>query len=141
VEPLAPAYLAALAGQIGSLSAFLGGFAATFLALLLTIEREDRVSAAAIGCAAGASALFIAAVVACTGLTAMLHPDAPRRVAGAGTALAQGVMTGAFGLGTLLLLAALALSGWTRSRRIGRITTAAGGAGALLVLVLAARVG
>jgi hypothetical protein len=141
VEVLSPAYLAALAGQIGSLSAFLGGFAATFLALLLTMERDDRLGEAAIGCAAGASALFVAAVVACTGLTAMLHPEAPARVAGASTALARGVMTGAFGLGTLLLLAALGLSGWMRSRRLGRITSAASGAGALLVLALAARVG
>lgn len=41
---LSPAYLSDLATQIGALSAFLGGFAATFLGTLLALGLKGRMA-------------------------------------------------------------------------------------------------
>jgi hypothetical protein len=141
MEPLAPAYLSALASQIGGLSAFLGGFAATFLATLLTLGHQGRLMTVTIGFAVTSAIAFILAVVAATTLIAILHPDAPRAIAGASAAMAQNFMTLGFGIGTMALLASLGCSGWTRSRQIGWITSIAAGVGALCILLLTVRIG
>src|SRR5579872_6674411 len=83
MEPLAPAYISALAAQLASLSAFLGGFAATFLATLLTLGHAGRLMTITIGFAVASSVSFIVTVVAATMLTAVLHPEAPHFMADA----------------------------------------------------------
>ncbi|RYG87927.1 MAG: hypothetical protein EON59_05970 [Alphaproteobacteria bacterium] len=77
MEALAPAYLPALAVQIGALSAVLGGFATAFLGVLLTLAGHDRLGTIGIGGAVISAVAFIVAVVASTLLVATLHPDAP----------------------------------------------------------------
>jgi hypothetical protein len=49
MEPLSPVYLSAIAAQTGGLSAFLGGFAATFLGTLLALNVKGRTGSLAIG--------------------------------------------------------------------------------------------
>lgn len=135
-----PAYLSAIAAQVGTLSAFLGGFAATFLGTLLAMNARGRAASAAIGFSAAASVAFIVAVVGSTGVVAALHPDGPGLGAGR-VGQTQGLMTLAFMLGLYALLAALGLSGWSRSPRTGWITGAAAGLGAVLVTTLLVSVG
>jgi len=43
MAPLSPDYLTAIATQLGSVSAFFGGFAATMLALFLTVGESREV--------------------------------------------------------------------------------------------------
>lgn len=141
---MSPAYLSDIAAQTGGLSAFLGGFAATFLGTLLAMRARGRVGAVAIGCAAISSiafiVAFIVAVVGSTAVVAGLHPEGPR--AGAtNMGGPQVVMTLAFLLGLYALLGAIGLSGWTRSRAAGLTTGIAAAIGVLLVTGMVVSVG
>ncbi|MBN8551310.1 MAG: hypothetical protein J0L52_00265 [Caulobacterales bacterium] len=132
MELLSPAYMSTLAAQIGTMSAFLGGFSATFLGTLLALQAKGRLASWAIGCAATSSVAFIVAVVGSTGMMAGLHPDAPREVLPdlGGVQLAMGL---AFAVGLYSLLISLGLSGWSRSRAVGLTTSILAGLGVLMV--------
>lgn len=136
---LSPAYLSTIASQVGGLSAFLGGFAATFLGTLLALTREGRLATSAIATSAISSVAFIVAVVGSTTLVAAMHPEAPVGPASIGGA--QATMTLAFVLGLYALLVALGISGWLRSRPTGWITSIAAGLGFILVTSLLVGVG
>ncbi|WP_213982060.1 hypothetical protein [Sphingomonas sp. dw_22] len=133
--PLAPDFLVTLATQIGGVSAFLGGFAATFLAMFLTLGHESRAATIAITASAIASVAFIVAVVATTALIALLHPHAPAGSA-ASTGSSQMLMGLSFLTGMLALLVSLGASGWTRSRATGWTTSAVAAIGVVLTLLL-----
>lgn len=141
MSALSPVYLSAIATQVGGLSAFLGGFAATFLAALLALGGRGRPAFLAIAFAAGSAVAFIVAVVASTALVAVLHPDAPAAVASAQSGGARAIMALAFLLGLYMLLFSLALSGWSRSRGTGWATSIAAGIGLLLVSLMLVSVG
>jgi hypothetical protein len=138
---LSPAYLSALAIQLGSLSAFLGGFAATFLGTLLARRIGGRTASLCIGFAVGSSVAFIVTVVASTALVALLHPEAPSAARATAPGGARLLLTLSFLFGLYSLLASLALSGWGRSRGTGLTTSIAAGIGILLVTMLVANVG
>jgi hypothetical protein len=142
MNEVSAAYVASAATQLGSISAFLGGFAATFLAALLIVRHRSRAAGATIGLSATASVGFIVCVVGSTALSAGLHPDAP---SGPGTrdylGDVQVVMTLGFMLGVVALLSALGVSGWLRSRPMGGTTTLLSAAGLAAVLFLTVRVG
>jgi hypothetical protein len=140
MSTLSPVYLSDIAAQTGGLSAFLGGFAATFLGTLLAMRARGRVGTWAIACSAGSSVAFIVAVVGSTAVVAALHPQGP----GAGSAGSGGpqvAMTLAFLLGLYSLLAAIGLSGWTRSRTAGLATSITAVLGVLLVTGMVISVG
>lgn len=139
MKELSPSYLSALAGQLGTLSAFLGGFAATFLATLLTLNRRDRIITVSIGLSVTSAVAFIVTVVAATMVTAVNHPDAPAIVAASTAGLSRILMTLGFYLGTLSLLATLGCSGFLHSRSVGRLTSGAALVGAFSVLAMTIR--
>jgi sterol desaturase/sphingolipid hydroxylase (fatty acid hydroxylase superfamily) len=120
--------------QIASLSAFLGGFAATFLGILLQSPNPRRYVGWAAGAAAVASAAFILAVIAGTALALVLHPGAPPNMARP-TFLPQvrTLILVTFASGIYAILLSLGLSGWIRSRQLGIVTSAAALISALIV--------
>ena len=136
MQALAPEYLNEIARQIGGLSAFLGGFAAAFLGTLLAFDAPRRVAGWAIASAALAALAFVVAVVACTALVMVLHPQAPANVAGHGVGMARTLSVLGFLLGAFALLLSIGLSGWLRSRRTGLVTSGLAGAAGLLVAAL-----
>jgi hypothetical protein len=125
MQELPPEYLAEIARQIAFVSAFLGGFAATFLGTLLFAPSERRIAAWAISSSAMSACAFIVTVLALSMLVVNLRPDAPAAVvADAGQAVrARIVGFFSFMLGMYSLLASIGLSGWLRSRRLGWLTT------------------
>ncbi len=141
MEPLAPAYISALAAQLAGLSAFLGGFAATFLATLLTLGHQGRLMTITIGFAVTSAVSFVVTVMAATMLTAIFHPQAPASIAGLSAILPRALMTLGFFLGALSLLVSLGCSGWTRSRSTGLVTTSASLVGALLIAAVTVQLG
>ncbi len=141
MNELSPVYLSALAVQIGGLSAFLGGFAATFLGTLLALGLKGRTASLSIGFAVTSAVGFIAAVVASTALVALLHPDAPDAVAEASAAGPRAVMALTFLLGLYALLLSLGLSGWSRSRGTGLTTSIAAGIGIVVVTTMLVGIG
>ena len=134
IATLSPAYITALASQIGFLSAFLGGFAATFVAMILAAEKPGRVAGWAMGLAAVSATAFVVAAVTSTALVAGSHPDAPSSVAlSEGLARARIVCTLGFALGAYLLLGSIGCSGWLRSRAVGWTAGIAAGLAAVLI--------
>ncbi|RTQ53749.1 hypothetical protein EJV47_03170 [Hymenobacter gummosus] len=138
MQNLSPEHLAEIARQLGSISAFLGGFAAAFLGTLLTQNTPQRVLRWAVASAAVSSVAFIVTVVAMTKLVMVLHPQAPANVAKGGIMGARVAGMLCFLLGTYTLMASIGLSGWLRSRRMGLVTSALAGLGALLITLLLA---
>jgi len=139
MQHLAPAYLTTLATQIGALSAFLGGFAATYLATFLVFDQRSRLAAMTIGGAATSAVSFIIAVVASTMLVAALHPSAPVGASRSAES-AQITMALSFVVGLFALLFSLGAGGWTRSRAMGWTTTIVAGVGTIIVVSLVLQV-
>lgn len=134
MQSLPSSYLAEMARQVAFISAFLGGFAATFLATLLVANPTRKSADWSIGCSAVAASCFVVAVIASVTQTVVLHPDAPANVtAGSSIDTARIVGTLGFGFGVYALLGSVGVSGWIRSRRMGLVTSVAAGAGAILV--------
>ena len=74
-------FVAEAAHEIAAMSAFLGGFAATVLGILLQSASSRRHVGWAAGAAAVASASFMIAVVAGTLVGLVLSPAAPQNIA------------------------------------------------------------
>jgi hypothetical protein len=137
MQSVSAEFLAEMGRQIAFLSAFLGGFAATFLGILLQSPSSRRHVGWAAGAAAVASASFILAVISGTLLAVVLHPGAPPGIAKP-TFLPQVriliLITFAFGIYSTLL--SLGLSGWIRSRQLGIVTSVAALISAVIVSLL-----
>ena len=124
MQALSPAFLGVWATQIGSLSAFMGGFAATVLVMLLMADQTGRAVRIASALSALAAVAFVVAAVATTTLVAGSHPDAPASVARAAAhGPARAIASLCFALGAYALLAAIGCGGWLRGRRMGWTTT------------------
>lgn len=134
---LTPAFLGVLATQIGSLSAFLGGFSATVLVTLLMAQGQNRATQWAVVLTALSAVAFIVAAVAATTLVAGSHPDAPASVArSAAHGPARMMAALCFALGAYALLAAVGCAGWLRSRRLGLATTGLAALGGLAMTLV-----
>lgn len=134
--PLEPDYLTAIATQLGSVSAFFGGFAATMLALFLTVGRKSRGSLVAAHGSAVAAVSFIVAVMASTALVAIAHPDAPPATAARSTTAIRPLLVISFSIGMIGLLVAIAASGWSHSKAMGWTTSIVSGVAIFAVLLL-----
>lgn len=134
--PLNPTYLTAIAAQLGSVSAFFGGFAATMLALFLTVGRKSRGSLIAAHASAVAAVSFIIGVMASSALIAITHPDAPPATAARSTAAIRPLLAISFSIGMISLLAAIASSGWSHSRAMGWTTSIISSVAILAVFLL-----
>jgi len=137
MQPVNAEFLAETGRQIASLSAFLGGFSATFLGILLQSPNSRRHVGWAAGAAAVASASFILAVISGTTLALVMHPGAPPDIVKP-TFLPQVriLIIVAFTCGIYSMLLSLGLSGWIRSRQLGIVTSVAALVSAIIVSLL-----
>ena len=136
MAPLEADYLTALATQLGTVSAFFGGFAATILTLFLTVGGKSRGAVVAAHASAVAAISFIVAVMASTALIAIAHPDAPAATAARSTTAIRPLLVISFSIGMIALLAAIAASGWSHSRAMGWTTSLISSAAILVVFLL-----
>src|SRR3954453_8174418 len=119
-------FVGEIARQLASVSAFLGGFAATFLGILLQSNSPRPHVGWAAGAAAVASASFIIAVIAGTLVALVVNPSAPEGFATPQfLPWARQILISSFGLGIYANLLSLGLSGWIRSRSLGIFTSTA----------------
>ena len=132
-------------GQLSAICAVLGGFAVTFLGIVLTLaDSRKRVEAVAAVASACAACFFLASL----GWT-LLAARSAQVASSSGPAqamLAQQLQTaitlrrplsGLFLFGVVLLLITLGAGGWLRSRRLGLITSgiaAAAAVGAVFIV-------
>ena len=126
MKPVDADFIGEIARQLASVSAFLGGFAATFLGILLQSQSTRRHVGWAAGAAAVASASFMIAVIAGTLVSLAVNPGAPQGFAAPQfVPWARQILIVSFGLGIYANLLSLGLSGWIRSRSLGIVTSAA----------------
>jgi hypothetical protein len=126
VTPDNAEFIAEIARQLATVSAVLGGFAATFLGILLQSHSPRRHVGCAAGAAAVASASFMIAVIAGTLVALVANPSAPKGFATPEfLPWARQVLLISFALGINANLLSLGLSGWIRSRSLGLITSTA----------------
>ena len=116
--------------QLAAVSAVLGGFVVTFLAVLTSIRPKTRRVGFALAIAVAAAGLLILAALG----WALFAAQAARIGDSSGTELAMleqrwslalpllGRISAFFALGVLLLVCLLGTSGWLHSRRVGIIT-------------------
>lgn len=134
MDQLPSAYLAQIASQMGFLSAFLGGVAATLLALLLNDQPGRKLVTWAVGVTAVSAVAFVIAVMASTMLVTVLHPDAPAYLVREDSIVrARAFGTLSFVLGLYFLLISIGLCGWIRSRAAGIATSLAAAVGVAMV--------
>ncbi len=119
---LSPEYLIEVARQIAFVGAFLGGFSATFLGLVLTENRSDNIGIWLIGALTLASCSFVITVITMTFLSISQHPGIPVDVVMETVNRHRTIGFLSFILGIYALLAGIGLSGFIKSKRFGRIT-------------------
>jgi len=134
MQTLPPEYLSELARQFSFLSAFLGGFAATFFVTLLVADSPKRCADWSLRCAATATSSFVVSAVSFVMLLMVLNPEVPANVRSA-SSIDHARVVGFLGfmLGVYALLASVGISGWIRSRRLGLVTSISAGVGVVLV--------
>src|ERR1041385_983980 len=137
MHPQNAEFLGEAGRQIAFLSAFPGGFAATFLGILLQSPNSRRHVGWAAGAAAVASASFILAVVSGSLIGLVVNPGAPPDLTKP-TLLPplRLLMVITFIVGINSSLLSLGLSGWVRSRPLGIVTSVAAFVSAVIVLLL-----
>jgi hypothetical protein len=129
--------------QLAFVSAVLGGFAVTFLAVLLTLTQSGRHLSSAIVVTIGSAASFLIATLG-WGLMAFVlsarestsdHSTGGLQALQSFGRLHEG-LTASFLLGSFLLLVTLGLSGWIRSRRVGMMSTGIAFVAALICVAI-----
>ncbi len=137
MEPVRAEFLSEIGRQIAFLSAFLGGFAATFLGILLQSSSSRRHVGWAAGAAAVASASFILAVISGTLFVVVLHPGAPPGIAKPDfLPQVRTLILITFAVGIYSTLLSLGLSGCIRSRQLGMVTSVAALISAIIISLL-----
>ena len=129
-----------LYGQLAGVSAVLGGFAITFLALLLGHKERGRCLSASVGVTTVAAAGLLVSALGWTLMGSFLTQtgaqqggtvpvdSSPAWVAGA-----HQMLSGVFVCGLAFLFATLGLSGWLRSKALGVLSTVVSAGAALAV--------
>ena len=120
--------------QFAFVSSVLAGFAFTFYATLLAIDRQKRAVSWAALLTVTASICFLAVTLGTTfaaARVAALPAGAPLPFL---IQAQQAPLSVLFLAGILLLLGSFALGGWIRSRRLGLATTIVSVCGALVIL-------
>lgn len=130
--------------QLASISAVLGGFTVTFLAVMLSLADARRLVGVAVAVATAAAVCFFACALGWT-LFAFVYNTAPSTGAApadiashfARTRYLHARLSLASVIGVALLLVTLGVGGWLRSRALGWVTSGlalAGAAAAFAIL-------
>lgn len=112
--------------QLAFINAILGGFAITFLSVLLTAPSTHRIVNWVVGMITAAAACFILSALGSTFSAVIASRVTDGDLPGPVWSLHQPLSL-LFLAGTLLLFTALGMSGWLRSRGLGLATTVIAG--------------
>lgn len=133
---LPPEFLVEVARQIAFVGAFLGGFSATFLGLVLTQNRSDGIGSWLIAALTMASCSFVISVITMTFLSISQHPGVPVDVVMETINKHRTIGFLSFILGIYALLAGIGLSGFIKSKRFGLITAIIASIALLIVTIV-----
>ncbi len=136
MEDIPYEYWNKLANQVITISSLLGGFSIATIANILVSNNDTRlVKSIMIFSTSAASFLFVT-IFAMTKLSLMTTDGYPFNVVSSDLALPRLVGTISFFLGILSLITVISLAGWTKSKRMGKVTTGLGILTLILILLM-----
>ena len=130
-EALSVEQLIGITEQLTLLSAFLGGFSATFLAAILASAPLNRVANWMIICSSFAACCFIICAASSIAVANALQIGAEIDTLKFGTRTSSLSMA----LGLFALVACIGLSGWLRDKRTGLVTSSIAGVTSIFVAI------
>jgi uncharacterized membrane protein YozB (DUF420 family) len=125
-----------LADQTIMISSLLGGFTIAVIANLLVSEVNTRIFKNIMMVSTLAASFFLVSVFAMTALLMKTTTGYPLEVIESDLILPRIVGVISFILGIISLIAMISLAGWTKSKKMGRFTTAVGIFTLVLILVM-----
>ena len=124
------------AEQIITISSLLGGFSIAVIANFLVSNLNTKLSKSIMAVSTLAASFFLTTVFAMTNLLMKTTVGYPFKVVDNDLMLPRVVGVIAFYLGIISLLAMISMSGWTKSKRMGRFTTILGIITLILILLM-----
>ena len=124
-----------LAGQLIVISSLLSGFSIAVTANLLVSQSHTPITNNILRAATVASGCFLVALFALTNLLLKTTEGYPFEVSPGDISLSRALGAVTLLVGTISLTAVIALSGWTRSKRLGIFTTAVGVITLILIIL------
>lgn len=115
-----------LAEQTITISSLLGGFSIAVIANFLVSDLNTKLSKSIMAVSTLAASLFLITVFAMTDLRMKTTIGYPIEVVDNDLLLPRTVGVIAFSLGIVSLIAMIAMSGWTKSKKMGIFTTVVG---------------
>ena len=125
-----------LADQTIMISSLLGGFTIAVIANLLVSEVNTRIFKNIMIVSTLAASFFLVSVFAMTTLLMKTTTGYPLEVIESDLILPRIVGSISFILGIISLIAMISLAGWTKSKKMGRFTTAVGILTLILILTM-----
>ena len=125
-----------LAEQIITISSLLGGFSIAVIANFLVSDLNTKLSKSIMAVSTLAASFFLITVFAMTNLLMKTTVGYPFKVVDNDLMLPRVVGVIAFFIGIISLVALISMSGWTKSKKMGRFTTILGTITLLLILLM-----
>ena len=125
-----------LAEQIITISSLLGGFSIAVIANFLVSDLNTKLSKSIMAVSTLAASFFLITVFAMTNLLMKTTVGYPFKVVDNDLMLPRVVGMITFFIGIISLVALISMSGWTKSKKMGRFTTILGTITLLLILLM-----
>jgi hypothetical protein len=136
MEDIPYEYWNKLANQVITISSLLGGFSIATTANLLVSNNDTRLVKSILIFSTSAASFLFVTIFAMTKLLLMTTDGYPFKVVSSELALPRLVGTISFFLGILSLITVISLAGWTKSKRMGQVTTGLGILTFILILLM-----
>ena len=136
MEEMSFEYWNKLADHIILISSLLGGFSITVIANFLVSESNTPLSRSIMKAAVLAASFFLVSVFAMTNILMMTTEGFPLKVTEAELSFSSIAGGMALFFGIISLITMIALSGWTKSNKMGRFTTVVGIFTFILILIM-----
>lgn len=115
-----------LANQVIMISSLLGGFSIAVIANLLVSDLNTKLSRTIMLAANFAASFFLITVFAMTKIVMMTTTGYPLKVVASNLMFPRFIGIISFFIGIISLIIMISLAGWTKSKRMGKITTTVG---------------
>ena len=125
-----------LAEQTITISSLLGGFSIAVIANFLVSDLNTKLSKSIMAVSTLAASFFLITVFAMTNLLMKTTVGYPFKVVDNDLMLPRVVGMITFFIGIISLVALISMSGWTKSKKMGRFTTILGTITLLLILLM-----
>ena len=125
-----------LAEQTITISSLLGGFSIAVIANFLVSDLNTKLSKSIMAVSTLAASFFLITIFAMTNLLMKTTVGYPFKVVDNDLMLTRVVGVIAFFIGIISLVALISMSGWTKSKKMGRFTTILGTITLLLILLM-----